>query len=128
MRRILLALALALAILPGCASKKLTPETPVAAAALKADAVVIRVNELQASVIEACGPAPECQPNSIPTATAREAVKAMIDIRTVLRTTPAGWQATVKSTWAQVKQRLGSVTNPAILSAVALVNAAVEAL
>jgi len=128
--RILIALVFAAGFVAefGCASKKLTPETPVAAAAMKADAVVIRVNELQAAVIEACGPAPECQPNSIPTATARDVVKAMIDLRTVLRSTPAGWQATVRSTWTQAKARLAGVTNPAILSAIALVNAAVEAL
>jgi hypothetical protein len=123
------ALIVALTILPGCA-KKLTPATPVAAAAMKADAVVIRVNELQAAVIEFCGlgSAAECQPNTIPTATAREIVKGLIDVRATLRAVPAGWQATVKATWARVKARLSTVTNPAVLSAMALVNAAVEGL
>lgn len=121
------ALMLALA-LTGCASKKLTPETPLAATALKADAIVIRVNELQASVIEFCGPAPECQPNSLPTATARDIVKGLIALRTVLKSTPAGWQATAKTTWAEVQPKFAGVTNPAILSAIALVKAAVEGL
>lgn len=128
MTRLTCALIVALAILPGCANKNLTPETPTAAAAMKADAVVIRVNELQATVIEACGPAPECQPNSLPTATARAIVQSLIEVRSVLRTTPNGWQATVKQAWAQTKVKLAGVTNPAILSAVALVNAAMEAL
>lgn len=124
----LVALALTLTADLGCVSKKIIPETPQAAAAFKADAVVIRVNELQATVIEACGPAAECQPGSLPTATARAIVAGLIDLRTVLRSTPMGWQATVKASWAQLKPKLAAVTNPAVLSALALVNAAVEAL
>jgi hypothetical protein len=107
-------LALGLAV-SSCA--KVTPATPKAAAAIKADAVVVRVNELQAAVIDYCGPAPECAPNTIPTNTARDVVKALIDVRTTLKATPEGWQATVKAGWVVAKSRLVGITNPAIVAA-----------
>lgn len=128
-RRLIVAFSLGLALFsPACAHGKVTPETPVAAAALKADAVVIRVNELQSTVIDACGPATECQPGSLPTATARAIVQTCIDLRTTLKAVSAGWQATVKTAWAQAQSRFVSVTNPAVLAALALVQAAVEGL
>ncbi len=89
---------------------KITPETPKAAAAIKADEVVLRVNELQAATITACWPdgvpKSECVPGGITTAAARELVKVAIDIRTVAKAVPAGWQASVKASWVQAKPRI----------------------
>jgi len=90
---------------------------------LQADEIVIRVNELQGAVIQACGAGPQCQPGSLPTATARQIVQGMIDLRTVLKSLPDGWQASVRATWAQVKPRFAGITNPVILSAFAAVDA-----
>lgn len=114
MRRLIVILAL---LASACA--KVTPETPKAAAAITADAVVVRVNEVQAAVIDYCGPAPQCAPGTIDTNTAREVVKAMTDLRTVLKAVPAGWQASVKAGWTQAKIRLVGITNAAIVAAIA---------
>lgn len=111
----------------GCAGK-VTGSTPIATAALQADAIVIRVNELQATVIQACGPAPTCQPNSLPTPLARDIVSTCIDLRTTLKTVPAGWQASVKVAWAQARPRFAAVTNPAILAALSVVDVTIGGL
>lgn len=128
-RRRRLALVLPLSLLlasgssltSGCAGK-VTGATPIATAALQADAIVIRVNELQATVIQACGAAPTCQPNSLPTPLARDLVQTCIDLRTTLKAVPAGWQATVKAAWAQARPRFAGVTNVAILAALSAVD------
>lgn len=103
---------------PAC-NKKVTGATPVATAALGADAVVVRVNELQAATIQYCGPAPQCAPNTIDTQLARQIVQTSIDLRQTLKAVPNGWQATVKTAWAQARPRFASITNPAIVAALA---------
>lgn len=111
----------------GCAHH-VTGDTPKATAALTADAIVIRVNELQATVIQACGPAPTCQPNSLDTNLARQIVQACIDARVTLKAVPTGWQATLKAGWSQERARLATVTNPAIVAALAAVDVAIGGL
>lgn len=111
---LVLALALFLAV-PACAPKNVTPETPRAASAITADQIVIRVNELQAAVIQACGPARTCAPGTIDTAVADEIVRACIDLRQVLRSVPDGWQAATRATWTRVKPRLN--TNDVVITA-----------
>jgi len=105
MKRFILILAL---VASGCA--KVTPESPKAAAAIKADEVVLRVNELQAATITACWPdgvpKAECAPGGIKTAAARELVKVAIDVRSVAKAVPTGWQASVKAAWTQAKPRI----------------------
>lgn len=99
-----------------------TPENPRAAQALAADAVVVRVNELQAAVIQACGAGPECQPNSLSTSLARDIVQTSIDLRTTLKAVPDGWRLTVKTAWNQAKPRFALIANPAIQAALAAVD------
>lgn len=113
--------------LAGCA-KKTTGATPTAEAAIVADSIVIRVNELQATVIQACGSGPTCQPNSLSTMLARDLVQTCIELRTTLKAVPAGWQATVKTAWQQARPRFAGVTNSAILVALAAVDAAMGGL
>ncbi len=112
---------------PACA-KKVTGATPLAQSAINADAVVIRVNELQAATIQFCGPAPQCAPGTIDTATARLIVQTSIDLRQTLKAVPAGWQATVKQAWAQARPKFASVTNAAILAAMSALDLAIGAL
>jgi hypothetical protein len=117
-------LLLVLTFVPAC-GKKVTGATPVATAALGADAVVIRVNELQAATIQYCGPAPQCAPGTLDTATARLIVSTAIDLRQTLKAVPAGWQATVKQAWAQARPKFAAITNPAIVAALAGVDIAI---
>ncbi len=111
----------------GC-SQNPTPATPLAAQALTADAIVVRVNEVQASVIQACGPAVTCQPGSLSTTLARDIVQTCIDLRTTLRAVPDGWRATVKTGWAQAKPRFAGITNPLIVTAISALDAAIGGL
>lgn len=133
MKQRLSRLALVVALLafigtaPGCATH-VTGDTPIAASALKADAVVIRINELQATVIQICGPQPQCAPGGISTALARDLVQTCIDARTTLKRVPAGWQATVKAAWQQARPRFAGVTDVAILAALSAVDATMEVL
>jgi len=129
MPKYLLAIVLALSVLPGCASKKLTPADPVAAAALKADAIVIRLNEVQGAAIQACGPEPECRPEGgISTPLFRDLLRTFIKVRTTLKTVPVGWQATVKTAWQEARPSFNAVTNPAIIAALGLVDALIGGL
>lgn len=105
-----------------------TPETPKAAAAITSDSIVIRVNELQAAVIQLCGVARTCAPNTISTATADAIVQVSIDLRTVLKDVPNGWQATVRTTWTQAQPKLAGITNPAILAAIQTLDAVIRTL
>ena len=102
---------LALALVVAACHKNLTPETPKAASAMKADDVLVRVVELQATVIQFCGPEPECAPGTLPTATARQIVRGTVDMQKVLRSAPDGWLASVKVTYAQLKPRFAGLTN-----------------
>lgn len=113
-----LVFALALSIGSACASH-VTPETPRAAAAITADAIVVRINELQAAVIQACGPARTCAPNTISTALADDIVRTSIDLRTTLKSVPNGWQQTVKAAWSQARPRFAAITDPVIVAALA---------
>jgi len=127
MKRLILILVLLFApAVLGCASKKLTPETPKAAVAMKADAVVIRLNELQAAVIQSCVTDDACVASGIGKDLARLVVQTCIDIRSTLRDVPNGWQATARTAWAQVRSRLALVRNPVIQSVFALVDAALQ--
>ena len=105
-----------------CAGK-VTGATPIASAAIKADAVVIRVNELQNAAMAACGtPSGDCQPGGISRALAVEIVADCVSLNQVLRTVPAGWQASVKASWAQAKARIGVVSNPAVAAALGVLD------
>lgn len=119
-----LALVVVLLVLPSAScAKKVTGATPTATAALNADAVVIRINELQAAVIQACGPDPVCQPGSLDTNLARDIVKTCIDLRTTAKSVPDGWQMALRTAWNRAKLRFTAVTNPAILAGIAGVDA-----
>jgi hypothetical protein len=113
----------ALMLTQGCASKKLVPETPKAAAGMKADAVMQRVYELERSVIAACGQEPQCAPNSLDTPLARAIVQSCVDMAAVLRVAPEGWQAAVRAIWAQIRPKLSMVTQPAIMASFGVVDA-----
>ena len=101
---------LILALVASACNPKLTPETPKAGAAIKSDEVVLRAKELQAATITACWPdgvmKPECVPGGVSTAAARELVKVTVNIAEVAKAVPAGWQASVKASWAQAKPRI----------------------
>ncbi len=109
-------------------SHNVTSDTARGTAALRADAVVIRINEVQAAVIQACGPGPECAPNTIPTNAAREIVKACIDLRTAARSVPDGWQATVKTLWATAKPKIIGLNNAVITAAASAADALIGGL
>jgi hypothetical protein len=127
MRYLILVLALSILPLTGCAHKTVGA-TPVGQAALNADAVVVRVNEFQAAVIQYCGPGPSCAPNTIATPLFREVIQACISARTVLKSVPAGWQASVKATWAELKPKLAGITNVAIQAAFSAADALIRSL
>ena len=122
------ALVLLVVLLTSACRHNVVPENPAAAAALTADAVVIRVNEFQAVVIQACGPGPECQAGSLPTPLARDIVQTCIDLRATLKAAPDGWRVTVKTAWNQAKPRFASITNQGIQTALASLDAPIGGL
>lgn len=81
-------------------SAPLSVHTPQGKTAYSADAIVVRVNELQAAAIQAEAT------KGISTATATTIVKFTVDADKVLKATPAGWQATVATLWAQAKKNI----------------------
>ena len=127
MSRLLILILPLFLLTEGCAHKTVGA-TPTAQTTLNADAVVVRVNEFQAAVIQYCGPGPSCAPNTIATPLFREVIQACIAARTVLKTVPSGWQASVKATWAQLKPKLAAVMNPAIQAAFSAADSLIGAL
>ena len=107
--KVRLALTLSLLMVIG-ACAKVTPATPKAAAAIKSDEVVLRAKELQSATITACWPdgvmKPDCAPGGVSVAAARELVKVTVDIATVAKAVPSGWQASVRASWTQAKPRI----------------------
>jgi len=113
---------LALLGAPACANKNLKPETPKAAALLKANEADTRVLELVHAIDAACGPAPQCQPGSIDTGLAKALVQGCMDVSAVLRRAADGWQTAAKAIWTQLRPRFSGITNPAVQSAFGLVD------
>lgn len=128
MRRVKQSVLFVLVALTVACGPKTISDSPRGNAALKADAVVIRVNELQAVVIQACGPAMTCAPGTLSTDLARAIVQTCIDVRTTAKAVPDGWQASVKVAWTQAKPRFASVTNVAIQAGISAVDAIIGGL
>lgn len=114
----------ALLAVPACASKKLTPETPRAAALMKVDSVGIRINELQAVILQVCITDEGCTESGVGKKLAQEVVQTCMDIRQLLR--QENWQGKVKEAWEAVRARLGGVKNAAVLSVFSLVDAVLQ--
>ena len=116
-----LILILALLATPACHPPS-TITTGPAQIAFSADQVTIRVNELQNAAIaaEANG--------SLPTATARTIVQFAVSADKTLATTPAGWQATLQTAWAQVKAQVGTISNPTVALAFGAADAIISVL
>lgn len=126
-------LALVVVLLAGsaaCGHPNQTPATPRAAALIRADDVVLRVNELQATIIEWCaaGTGATCQPGTIDTALARRLVSACLDVRRVARSAVDGWPAAVRTAWATAKTKFAGIANPLVVAAVAAVDALIGGL
>jgi len=84
-----------------------------------ADQVVIRVNELQAAVIQAY---------PTPTDISRKIVEFTVSADKVLKASPSGWQAAVTVAWTQTKSALiPPPTNPAVVAAIAGVDTVLAA-
>jgi hypothetical protein len=98
------------------------PETPKAAALLKANEVDLRVLELVHAIDAACGPAPQCQPGSLDTGLAKTLVQGCMDVSAVARRSADGWQSAARAIWAQLKPRFAGITNPAVVAAFGLVD------
>lgn len=127
MKKILLVLTVILST--AACHKHMIPATPAVAIVLNTDDVVIRVNELQAVLIEACGPAVECRPNiGFTTIQFRSAIQGIIKLRNTLRSTADGWRATARTGWAETKTYLTNITNPVIVAALSVVDAMIGGL
>lgn len=116
-RRVRLPLAvLVLAILVAACHPPATIVTPEGRRAYTADQIVVRVNELQqaAMAAEAVG--------GLLTDPTRILVKFAVSANYTLQTLPAGWLATVTTAWRQTKQELPTLTNPAVVAAIAAVD------
>ena len=102
--------------------------TATGLADLRRDQIVIRINEFQATVIEACGQvmASQCAPNTIPTALAVDGVQAAISARNVIKAQELGWFAALQQGWTEFKARYPQ-TNPVIQAAESAVDAALAA-
>jgi hypothetical protein len=97
-------------------------KTPEGQIAYRADQVVLRVNDLQATTIAAE------QAGDISTDMARVIIQTCVSMNETLKTTPAGWQTTVRTAWAEMKFLIGVVTNRAVNAALSIVDAILEAL
>lgn len=108
-------LILLFSLAPACAPKP--PNlTPAGQAAYTADQVAVRVNELLNATIAA-----ESQ-GLLPTPQARTIIRFVAAAEPTLRAAPAGWAATLQTAWRGTKTQLPTITNPAIIAAMAAVD------
>ena len=126
MKRFLLFLLLPLLLvgLAGCAPKNAPIVTPQGQTAYTADQIVIRVNELQATAIQA-----EAN-GGLPTNTTRVIVQFCVSADKTLAATPSGWGVTVAKAWDEAKANPALkpyLSNGYIAAAVALVDGVLAA-
>lgn len=74
--------------------------TPQGKTAYTADQIVLRVGALQTATIQAE------QTGGIPTAAARTIIGFTVSANKILRDTPAGWQATLATSWRELKPKI----------------------
>ncbi len=89
--------------------------------AFKSDAIVVRINELQAAAIAAN------TSGGLDALTTKVVVEFSIAARTTLGALPDGWQITVKQAWAQARPKIVT-TNSTLLLAVGAIDALIGAL
>ncbi len=124
MKRRLAILVFAAALVSGCASAPPTVITPQGKAAYIADAVVIRVNELQAAAIQANAT------GGLSTATTAQIVQWTVQADTVLKSAQAGWQKALVQSWGVLKGQIpaADLKNPLIVVALNAVDALIATL
>lgn len=117
------ALMLVLVVMWACAKAppNLSPQGQVA---FKADQIVLRVGELQNAATQANAG------GALDEATTRTIVTWTVSAAQILKTTPAGWQAALVSSWTAVKGNLPlrSITNPTVQLAFTAVDAIIGGL
>lgn len=116
-----IALVICLLVTPACGPKVVltTPEGHIAYAA---DQVSLRVTELERTAISANAAGKLSEADTRVILTFADAAQK------TLAQTPQGWQASLKTAWQATRGQLSSSTNPAIASAVSLVDALMEGL
>ncbi len=124
MKRRLAILVFAAALVSGCASAPPTVITPQGRAAYAADAVVIRVNELQAAAIQANAT------GGLTTATTAQIVQWTVQADTVLKAAKDGWKAALVQSWGVLKGQIpaADLKNPLIVVALNAVDALIATL
>ncbi len=75
-------------------------KTPEGKTAFTADQIVLRVGELQNATMQAE------RTGGIPTAAARTIITFTVSANKILRDTPAGWQATIATSWRELKPKI----------------------
>jgi hypothetical protein len=113
--RSLLPYVLVLGLCSACHAP-VTITTPQGQTAYKADQVVVRVNELMNTAIQANAG------NALPTDTTRTIVEFCVGADKTLAAAPAGWQASVQAAWLATKPKLAGITNPAVVAAMSAVD------
>jgi len=111
-------LALGAATLPACRPHNAPILSPQGQIAYTADQIAVRVQELQRTAIQA-----EAS-GGLSTSTTRIINRFALTAAPILASTPDGWAATGAGAWALAKEALppGTVTNPAVLAAINLVD------
>lgn len=92
-----ISLVLLLVLISGCAPKSLPPELKPA---YTANEVLIRVQELQNTVIDLY----DAQPRGITKDKADLIVKFTVSSATIIKSSMAGWQGSVKQSWLELKK------------------------
>jgi hypothetical protein len=105
----------------GCAPP-VTVVTPQGQTAFRADAVVVRVNELMNAAIAANANA------ALSVDQTRTIVQFCVAADQTLAATPAGWPTTIRTAWASTKAQLPSVQNLVVVAAMGAVDVVLEGL
>lgn len=106
MKRLLAPMILVVALAGSACTPPPTIVTPQGKVAYTADQVAVRVNELQNAAIQAN------TQGGLDIATTRLIVKFCVAADQTLQTTPSGWQATLKASFAAFSKTLPATMNP----------------
>lgn len=120
MKALVLVALLTLSSLSAACHAPVTIVTPAGKAAYTKDQIVVRINELENTAIQAAGT------GGLPMAQAKTIVRFTVSADKAIKASAKGWAAAVTSLWTDAKKAFATatppITNPAVNAAIGAVD------
>jgi len=100
----------------------ITIVTPAGQAAWTKDQVVVRINEIETTTIQAAGT------GGMPMATARQIVRFTVAADRIMQASDNGWKPALIAAWVEAKRSIPVTTNHAVATAIASIDLVITAI